>query len=178
MRVKVKPQDSPFSALSIELFTLCPYSECSAGVFNTEFIGLKLIDLIYQVWCVALKEENYFIDLASAPTIKQMKGLETTILTGLQGEKMMMVLNTTLPGHTVPTHSHPHEQIGMVHSGKAFLKIGEKERIVKKGDFYSIPPNVPHSDRCIGKKPFVMLDIFYPIRQDFLEKTKRKIRSL
>ncbi len=143
-------------------------------VFNTEFIGLKFIDLIYQVWCVALKEENYFIDLASAPTIQQMKGLETTILTGLQDEKMMMVLNTTLPDHTVPTHSHPHEQIGMVHSGKAFLKIGEKERIVKKGDFYSIPPNVPHSDRCIGKKPFVMLDIFYPIRQDFIEKIKEK----
>ncbi len=35
---------------------------------------------------------------------------------------MMMVLNATLPGHTVPTHSHPHEQIGMVYSDSLQLQ--------------------------------------------------------
>ncbi|MBI5253116.1 MAG: cupin domain-containing protein [Euryarchaeota archaeon] len=99
-----------------------------------------------------------------------MMGLETTILTGLHGGKMMMVLNTTLPGHTVPLHSHPHEQIGMVYAGKARLHIGDEERIVQKEDFYCIPANVPHSDTCIGDEPFVMLDIFYPVREDFIEK--------
>jgi quercetin dioxygenase-like cupin family protein len=111
-----------------------------------------------------------FISLKDAPKIKQMKGLETTILTGLHGEKMMMVLSATLPHHSVPIHSHPHEQIGMVYSGKAILKIGNQEKIVKKGDFYCIPANVPHGDTCIGKKPFVMLDIFYPVREDFIKK--------
>ena len=120
-----------------------------------------------------MKIGKYFIDLASAPTIQQMKGLKTTILTGLQGEKMMMVLNATLPGHKVPTHSHPHEQIGMVYSGKAVLKIGNEERIVKRGDFYCIPTNVPHGDECIGEEPFVMLDIFYPIRKDFIDSIDR-----
>ena len=86
--------------------------------------------------------------------MKQFEGLETTVLTGLGGERMMMVLNATLPGHTVPLHAHPHEQIGIVHSGKALLKIGGEERVVKKGDFYRIPANVPHSDTCIGDKPF------------------------
>jgi len=112
----------------------------------------------------------YFINLANAPKIIQMSGLETTILTGLHGESMMMVLNTTLPGYTVPAHSHPHEQIGMVYSGKGVLRIGEEERIVQQGDFYCIPANVPHSDTCIGDEPFVMLDIFYPIREDFVSK--------
>jgi len=42
------------------------------------------------------KPTSYFIDAAKAPRIIQMKGLETTILTGLPGEKMMMVLNVTL----------------------------------------------------------------------------------
>ena len=111
-----------------------------------------------------------FISLRDAPKIKQMKGLETTILTGLHGEKMMMVLSATLPHHSVPIHSHPHEQIGMVYSGKAILKIGNQEKIVKKGDFYCIPANEPHGDTCIGKKPFVMLDIFYPVREDFIKK--------
>jgi len=121
------------------------------------------------------KKIPYFIDSAKAPKIVQMKGLETIILTGLHGEKMMMVLNTTLPGHTVLLHSHPHEQIGMVYSGKAKLRIGDKERTVKKGDFYCIPANVPHSDTAIGNESFIMLDIFYPVREDFIEKYKQKL---
>ena len=122
------------------------------------------------------KKSSYLIDLAEAPRIVQMEGLETSILTGLHGEKMMMVLNVTLPGHTVPLHSHPHEQIGMVYRGKAKLRIGNEERVVKKGDFYRIPANVPHSDTTIGDEPFVMLDIFYPVREDFIEKCKQKLK--
>lgn len=114
----------------------------------------------------------YFIDLAQSPMIRQMKGLQTTILTGLHGEQMMMVLNTTLPGHTVPEHSHSHEQIGMVYQGKAQLKIGDEERIVRNGDFYCILAYLPHSDTYIGEEPFVMLDIFYPVRTDFITKLK------
>jgi len=112
----------------------------------------------------------YFVNPLKAAKLTQMEGLETTILTGLHGEKMMMVLNATLPGHTVPLHSHPHEQVGMVYAGKAKLRIGDEERIVQCGDFYCIPANVPHSDTCLGDEPFVMLDIFYPVREDFIEK--------
>ena len=112
----------------------------------------------------------YFVDPAEGASFTQMPGLETTILTGLNGEKMMMVLNATLPGHTVPMHTHPHEQIGMVYGGKAVLRIGDEERVVEKGDFYCIPADVPHGDTCIGEEPFVMLDIFYPVREDFIEK--------
>jgi quercetin dioxygenase-like cupin family protein len=117
-----------------------------------------------------LKEKPYFINLKNAPKIRMMKGLETTILTGLHGEKMMMVLSVTLPGQTVPSHSHPQEQIGVVYGGKAILRIGEEEKNVKKGDFYRIPANVPHGDTCVGEKPFIMLDIFHPLREDFIQK--------
>lgn len=117
---------------------------------------------------VRSQRTSFFIDPIQAPKIVQMPGLETTILTGLRGEQMMMALNATLPGHTVPGHSHPHEQIGMVYRGKARLRIGDEERIAQKGDFYCIPAGVPHSDICIGDEPFVMLDIFYPVREDFI----------
>jgi len=120
------------------------------------------------------KKLSYFIDAEEAPKIQQMEGLETVILTGLHGEKMMMVLNITLPKHSVPLHSHPHEQVGMVYSGRAKLRIGEEERTVKKGDFYCIPANVPHSDTAIGDEPFIMFDIFYPVREDFIKKLKQK----
>lgn len=117
---------------------------------------------------VRSQRTSFFIDPIQAPKIVQMPGLETTILTGLRGEQMMMALNATLPGHTVPSHSHPHEQIGMVYRGKARLRIGDEERIAQEGDFYCIPAGVPHSDICIGDEPFVMLDIFYPVREDFI----------
>jgi quercetin dioxygenase-like cupin family protein len=118
------------------------------------------------------KRIPYFIDLEKSPKLEQMPGLETTILTGRHGERMMMVLNATAPGHTVPLHSHPHEQVGLVYSGKAILRIGDEERTVEQGDFYCIPSSVPHSDTCMGKEPFIMLDIFYPVREDFLAKLR------
>ncbi|MFX1426850.1 MAG: cupin domain-containing protein [Promethearchaeota archaeon] len=120
------------------------------------------------------KQPEVFLDIEKAPKFMQMEGLETTILTGLHGEKMMMTLNATLPGYSVPTHSHKHEQIGIVYEGEAKLRIGNEERIVKKGDFYCIPANTPHSDECIGEKPFIMLDVFYPKRRDFLRKLADK----
>jgi quercetin dioxygenase-like cupin family protein len=119
------------------------------------------------------KRPSYFVELERAPRFTQLEGLETTVLTGLHGEQMMMVLNATLPGHSVPTHSHPHEQIGMVYSGQAILRIGDKERVVQKGDFYCIPAGVPHSDTALGDEPFVMLDIFYPVREDFVARCER-----
>jgi quercetin dioxygenase-like cupin family protein len=116
----------------------------------------------------------FFLDIEKSPKFIQMEGLETTILTGLHNEKMMMALNATLPGFTVPIHSHKHEQIGMVYAGKAKLIIGDEERIVKQGDFFCIPAHTPHGDTCIGNEPFVMLDIFYPSRKDFLKKLREK----
>jgi quercetin dioxygenase-like cupin family protein len=120
-----------------------------------------------------LKEQSpYFVHPEWAPRFTQMEGLETTVLTGLHGEQMMMVLNATLPGHSILTHSHPHEQVGMVYSGRAILRIGDEEREVGPGDFYCIPAGVPHSDTTLGDEPFVMLDVFYPVRDDFAARCK------
>lgn len=121
------------------------------------------------------EKSPYFIDLNKSPCFKQSGGLETRVLTGLHGERTMMVLNTTLPRHSMPTHSHPHKQVGMVYSGEAMLRIGKEERHVKKGDFYCIPANIPHSDIAIGDEPFVILDIFYTVREDFIEKYKKTL---
>ncbi|UCD00689.1 MAG: cupin domain-containing protein [Promethearchaeota archaeon] len=123
------------------------------------------------------KKKPYFISIKDAPKFMQMDGLETTILIGLHGEKMTMALNATLPGYTVPIHSHKHEQIGMVYAGEAKLRIGDEERIVKKGDFFRIPSNTPHGDTCISNEPFIMLDIFYPLRKDFIKKLKKFIST-
>jgi quercetin dioxygenase-like cupin family protein len=119
---------------------------------------------------MADEKSLFFIDTERAPSFSQMEGLETTVLTGLRGDRMMMALNTTLPGYTVPIHSHPHEQVGVVYSGEGILRIGGEERHVRKGDLYCIPADVPHGDTTIGDEPFVMLDIFHPVRGDFIER--------
>jgi len=46
----------------------------------------------------------------------RLEGLETTILTELHIETMMLVEYATFPCHSVPTHCHSNEQIGVVYS--------------------------------------------------------------
>lgn len=118
------------------------------------------------------KDSSYFIDIDSAPRIAHVPGVETTILTGRHGEGMMMVLTEVSPGANVPAHSHPHQQMGMVYSGKAKMRIGAESRIIEKGNFCIMPSNVEHEAACAGDEPFVMLDIFYPAREDFIERIR------
>jgi len=113
---------------------------------------------------------GFFPDPEAAPKIAQMPGVETRIITGLAGEKMMMVLTTILPGCAVPTHAHSHEQIGVVYSGQALMRVGDEEKAVRQGDFARFPSDVPHSAACLGDEPFIMVDIFCPGREDFLAK--------
>ncbi len=105
-----------------------------------------------------------FIDLEQVPRFTQTEALETTVLTGLQGERMMMVLNATLPGHSVPTHSHPHEQIGVVFSGRAIRARATRSGRGARG---LLPhPRRGAPSRCVpGRRAFVMLDIFHPVRE-------------
>lgn len=114
------------------------------------------------------EQPHYFIDSVHAPKLAQTEGSETTVLTGLHGERKMMVLNARLPGHSVPVHFHPHEQIGMVLRGRAILRIGDDEREVGPGDFCA-PGGVLHSDTCLSDETFVMLDISYLVREDLLD---------
>ena len=116
---------------------------------------------------------KYFVDGANAPKVKQMEGVETRILTGFKGENMMMVLTSIQPGREVPEHAHVFEQIGYIVSGKAVMAIGGEERDIQTGDSYGIPPDVPHSAKCVGREQIVFLDVFHPSRKDFLEKAGR-----
>ena len=84
------------------------------------------------------KSVLFFIDPAEARSLLRWRAGDST-LAGLRGERTVMVLNTTLLGHCMPLHFHLHEQVGMVYSGKARLKIVDEERLVQKGDFYCIP---------------------------------------
>lgn len=63
-------------------------------------------------------------------------------------------------------HSHPHEQVSYVISGKFEFTIGGKKIVVGPGDTTYKQPNVVHGAVCLEEG--VMLDIFTPERKDFL----------
>ena len=83
------------------------------------------------------------------------------------GEKIMMSFVNIEPGIVIPEHSHPHEQMGMLLEGEAEFIIGGEKKLVKQGEAYLIPSNVKHQVTTF-KKPVLALDIFSPIREDYI----------
>jgi quercetin dioxygenase-like cupin family protein len=82
-------------------------------------------------------------------------------------ERLMLSLATLEPHAVVDRHSHPHEQVGLVLEGRAVFTIGDEERVLQPGDMFRIPGGVPHKVVALGE-PFKALDVFTPIREDYL----------
>lgn len=82
------------------------------------------------------------------------------------GEAMMLSLVTFEPGSAVPDHAHPHEQMGVMISGRLEFTVGGKTRVLATGDSWKIPGGVVHSVRALDG-PAVALDVFHPVRDDY-----------
>ncbi|MDP6779062.1 MAG: cupin domain-containing protein [Candidatus Latescibacteria bacterium] len=90
------------------------------------------------------------------------------------GENVMMSLLEMEEGSVIPRHHHPHEQAGILLEGRMELTIGDESRVVNEGEAYLIPPNVPHRALPVGG-PAVALDIFSPVREDYVDLGNRYI---
>ena len=66
-----------------------------------------------------------------------------------------------------PVHQHHHSQVTHVISGIFEVTIGEKTETLKAGYNFYIPTNVLHGAIC--KAPGQLIDVFSPIREDFME---------
>ena len=85
------------------------------------------------------------------------------------GEKLMICRLKFKP-HTITTpHDHPHEQMTIVEKGQAKFIVGDEEKIVKTGDVLHFPPNTWHGATMLDEE-VILIDIFSPIREDFLTK--------
>ncbi len=84
------------------------------------------------------------------------------------GENLMLSYLEMDEGAVIPLHDHPHEQAGMLLEGRLQFTLGEETRIVEAGAMFIIPPNVPHRVVAIDG-PAVVLDVFSPIREDYVE---------
>lgn len=64
-------------------------------------------------------------------------------------------------------HEHHHSQVTYVVSGEFELTIGKETKLLKGGDSFYIPPHVLHGAIC--KNEGMLIDVFSPIREDFME---------
>ena len=71
------------------------------------------------------------------------------------------------PHAVVEEHAHPHEQVGMVLQGRAVFTIGGEERTLGPGDLYRIPGGTRHKVVALAE-PVRALDIFHPVREEYL----------
>jgi quercetin dioxygenase-like cupin family protein len=105
-----------------------------------------------------------FFDLSRQPTKEIFPGV--TITTAWGDHVMLSFVTFDRAGALVPEHRHLHEQLGVGLEGEFELEIDGEKRIIRAGDSYWIPGNVPHSARSVGG-PARALDIFHPVREEY-----------
>ena len=114
-----------------------------------------------------------FIDLRDVPTLQIAPGCRVRTP---YGQNLMLSYLEMDAGAEVPPHSHPHEQAGMLLSGRLELTIGDETRVVEPGGMYVIPPGTPHRAVAVGPGPAVVLDVFSPVREDYARMTNEYAR--
>ena len=93
----------------------------------------------------------------------------------LYGDRLM-VCRLTFPPHVVTAvHQHPHEQMTIVEKGRVRFTIENEERIASAGDVLHFPSNVWHGATMLDEE-VVLIDIFSPIREEFLPAAARGTR--
>lgn len=81
--------------------------------------------------------------------------------------KIMLVKVAFKEGGVGQMHEHYHSQVTYVESGEFEMTIGDQVHTIRGGDSYYVPPHVMHG--CVCKKDGVLIDVFSPAREDFLE---------
>ncbi len=81
-------------------------------------------------------------------------------------DEMMCVENYFEEGAVGALHSHPHTQITYVVSGQFEFTVDGVKKIVNPGDVLLKRNSVEHG--CVCLKAGILLDIFNPMREEFV----------
>lgn len=103
-------------------------------------------------------------DWTTIPVQRIAEGIERQMV---WGERLMVCRLRLAPRVVTAVHSHPHEQITLVERGRALFTIEGQTREVAAGDVLHFPPGVRHGATMLDEE-VVLIDIFSPVRNDFL----------
>lgn len=81
-------------------------------------------------------------------------------------DDLMCVENYFETGAVGALHSHPHTQITYVAEGEFEFTVDGETYLVSKGDTLLKEDGVEHG--CVCRKQGILLDIFHPMREDFI----------
>jgi len=102
------------------------------------------------------EDERHYMDLA--------EGIKMKALT--YGQKTLMSEFRLSEGAHLPSHSHFHEQIGYLISGRIRFEIGGKTYEAAPGDSWCIPGDVLHSADILEDS--LAVEVFSPVREEYL----------
>ena len=103
-------------------------------------------------------------DWSTIPVERIGEGIERQMI---WGERLMVCRLTIQPGIATAVHAHAHEQITLVERGRAVFTIEGQTRIASAGDVLHFPSQTKHGATMLDEE-VVLIDIFTPIREDFL----------
>ena len=92
----------------------------------------------------------------------------------ISGEKAMVAQVFLAKGAVVPEHHHESEQITYILEGALQVRDRRPEIVVTPAQVLRIPSNVPHA--AVALEDTLDLDIFSPIRHDWLTKDDAYLR--
>jgi|SRR5579884_3892324 len=103
---------------------------------------------------------------ASKDELTSFSPLPGFLMQSVTGGRLMANWVTIEPNQVMPLHQHPHEQLGVMLEGALELTMAGETRLLRPGDAYAIPPNLPHS-AVTYDEGCVVLDVFTPPREDY-----------
>ena len=93
------------------------------------------------------------------------KGIERC---GFRGEDDVVVMNWIEPDIQVNPHKHTFEQIVVCIQGRFKYHVGDEIFLMTPGSMLRVPPNTLHHIEPIGPETALNLDIFAPVRKDYM----------
>ena len=90
------------------------------------------------------------------------------------GEREMLAQIYLKRGALVPMHSHESEQMTYILQGALRVVVDGDEMTVREGEVLHIPSRIPHQAEAL--EDTFELDVFSPIRQDWLDHTDDYLR--
>ena len=100
----------------------------------------------------------------AVPVERVADGIERQLIWG----ERLMVCRVRFAAHVVTAlHTHPHEQMTLVQKGRVRFTVNGQTVEASAGDVVCFPSQLEHAAAMLDEE-VILLDIFTPVREDFL----------